>query len=112
MMPRPGDHLTIHVCDNCGRIEGGKPQAGCCPGCGVASEPRPYLVSVLGYSNEYPATLEQLVEVVVREYERRYVEAIKVLRERYHTVCGGNLGLKEAYDLVVACRHRLGFTWG
>lgn len=39
--------ITIHLCE-CGRWEGTHPQAGCCPGCGRATEPTPYRVRVLG----------------------------------------------------------------
>jgi rubrerythrin len=44
-----GEHVTIHRCENCGRWEGEKPQAGCCPGCGRASMPVPYVVEVINH---------------------------------------------------------------
>jgi uncharacterized OB-fold protein len=31
--------FLVHVCPNCGHVEGERPQPGCCPNCGRASEP-------------------------------------------------------------------------
>lgn len=39
--------FTIHICSECGRVEGESPQAGCCPGCGRASEPYPVEVVLI-----------------------------------------------------------------
>lgn len=36
--------FTVHECSECGRIEGESPQAGCCPGCGRASDAIPVKV--------------------------------------------------------------------
>lgn len=41
-----GVRILVHVCEDCGRIEGDPPQAGCCPGCGRPSNAIPYLARI------------------------------------------------------------------
>lgn len=36
-LPSVGTEFTVQVCADCGFIEGGKAQAGCCPSCGSRS---------------------------------------------------------------------------
>lgn len=45
--PTLGQRLILHACEECGRVEGTNAQAGCCPGCGIASRPLPLVVEVV-----------------------------------------------------------------
>lgn len=47
---RKGQIINIWRCSGCGRWEGEYPQAGCCAGCGIATEPERYAVRVEGRS--------------------------------------------------------------
>lgn len=31
--------FAVNICSECGRVEGERPQAGCCPNCGIGSAP-------------------------------------------------------------------------
>jgi hypothetical protein len=67
------DAITIHVCDECGRVEGERPQAGCCPGCGTGSVAEPVRVVPAAELERVTAALreaEDLVAALARDMER------------------------------------------
>ena len=41
-----GSRIIVHVCEDCGYVEGESPQAGCCPECGRRSNAVPYLARI------------------------------------------------------------------
>lgn len=46
-----GEGFNVHICPDCGYVEGELPQAGCCPHCGRASDPIVKWAVVNGDSN-------------------------------------------------------------
>lgn len=43
----PGTEFKVHICADCGFIEGERQQAGCCPNCGSASGNLAVAIAVL-----------------------------------------------------------------